>query len=145
MFFRLFIILFSCSLFLIGCHSGNTEGRVSLNGTVSINGVPIKEGTISFEPIGDQNIKTSSGASIINGQFSIPAGKGIVPGHYLVRLYAAENVGMINPQAGNAPGNNIFKQLIPPKYNERSDEKIMVSTKNKTFHFNLEVKEKDFK
>jgi hypothetical protein len=130
---------------LIGCSSDNPEGRVSLNGKVSINGVPIKEGTISFEPIGDQNIKTYSGASIINGQYSIPASKGVVPGHYLVRLYATEYVGMINPQEGNAPGNSIFKQLIPPKYNEKSEEKIIVSTEKKTFHFNLEVKEKYFK
>ena len=110
-------------------------GRVPLYGSVSINGTPIKVGAISFLPLGSPKLVTSSGASVINGKYSVPTNKGVVPGEYRVEIYATGDVG---------DGTSRIRRLVPPKYNAESELTITVA-KGKSYDFDLVVEEKDFK
>ena len=139
--FRRFGILILL-LLPIGCSPDNPQGRVSLHGSVSINGTPIKTGTISFAPLGNPAEITHSGATITNGKYAAPTNKGVVPGEYVVQIYASEDTGQVDPTATGTSG-KIYRQLIPPKYNEKSELKINVD-RGKSYDFDLVVEEKDF-
>lgn len=79
------LLLISMALWL-GC-GGDSSGRYAITGTVTLDGAPIDKGNISFQPM--EGAKTSSGAMVNAGSFSIPKNKGLLPGKYRVEVYAA--------------------------------------------------------
>jgi hypothetical protein len=125
---------------LSGC-SGNNQGRLSLRGTVSVNGVPIKTGTIIFAPMGDPAVITHSGAAITDGKYAVAADKGVTPGEYRVQIFASEDTGKVDMSSGMPV--KIMRPLVPPKYNEKSELTVSVA-KGKSYDFDLAVDEKDF-
>lgn len=74
-----------------GCGSGDPLG-VGVSGTVSYKGVPIKEGTITFVPIGG-TVSPQAGANIDDGKYSIPRRGALSPGKYRVEILAFEDSG----------------------------------------------------
>ena len=131
---RLVILVFL--LLLSGC----SDGRVAIRGSVAVNGTPVKEGAINFRPID----VTSPGSSvaIIDGKYSIPAGRGVVPGEYLVQILASEDTGKFDTSVPGPPI-RIYRDLIPPKYNAKSELKVKIA-RGKPCNFDLVVEEKDF-
>jgi len=136
--------LLICTFFLLpclgGCGPANPQGRLPITGTVRLNDTPVVSGSISFNSV-PNGTGISAGAVIQDGKFSIQREKGLAPGDYIVRIYASEDTGKIDPMT-NAP---LFKELFPPKYNTASQEKITVSKDSKAFDFNFTVTEADFR
>src|SRR5438552_5090261 len=98
---------FFCSLVsivaavLAGC-SDPYAGRMEVSGEVKLQGQPLKEGSILFEPLGGQG--TQSGSSITNGKYTIPRQSGLKPGKYLVRLTAGDGKTPAATEEAAAPG-----------------------------------------
>lgn len=137
---RLFTFAVFLSVVFIGCTNENPQGRLPLEGTVLLNDKPIASGSISFEPVGDQQEKTTGGAVIQDGKYSVMAKRGLIAGDYIVRIHAPTPGKEIDKNTGMP----VTIDLVPPKYNVASQEKFTVSSNKKTYDFNLVVEEKDF-
>ncbi|MDR0522462.1 MAG: hypothetical protein LBH00_11510, partial [Planctomycetaceae bacterium] len=120
-----------------GC--GNPQGRLSVSGTVTLDGEPITEGSISFEPVGSQPIKIQSGALIRNGKYAVPGKSGLVPGEYLASISAQQATGnKIKTDMGEV---DEVIDLIPPEYGSESKQRITVTeTGKQTFDFPIKTK-----
>lgn len=120
-----------------GCGDSNPLGRRSISGNVTFDGAPLENGSISFEPLAKDGV--GSGAVITDGTFSIPASKGLPPGKYRVRMFAAgENSA---PAPEGLPGGAIAPpsvELIPPSWNAQSEHTITVATEGEN-HFTFSV------
>jgi hypothetical protein len=109
-----------CAVVLAGCSSG--PKRYPVSGTVKYKGEPIKNGAITFRsPEGG-----TGGAAIVNGEYSIPAATGLVPGNYTVSISYPDPKAP-KPKEGEAPGKTPpAKELLPPKYNLKSELKATI-------------------
>ncbi|SFI29844.1 hypothetical protein [Planctomicrobium piriforme] len=72
--------------------------RLPLTGTVTLDGVPMADGYVFFEP--KENQPTHSGGLVRGGKFDVPRAEGVVPGLYSVAIIAASDL-MAPP---NSPG-----------------------------------------
>src|SRR4051812_22258946 len=77
------LLLFVLSVAIAGC--GATNDRISLSGKVQLDGKPLDQGAIQFEPV-DKTSKLNAGAVITDGVYRVPAGDGVMPGKYLVMI-----------------------------------------------------------
>lgn len=116
-------------------------GRVTVTGKVTVKGEPLKEASISFEPLDGQG--TRGGAGVTAGAYSIPRDAGLKPGKYLVRLTAGDGktpAGNPEVEAGGPGGNtNIVSiDLIPPDYGVSSKQTVTVTAEGpNAFDFDL--------
>src|SRR5947207_388596 len=109
-----------------GC-GGGAAGLYGVSGTVKVDGAPLEKGSISFEATEGQ--RTSSGAIISGGDFTIPAAHGLPEGKYRIVVHApTPGTGGANAAAGAAPGDAPPppKELIPPDWNETSSHTVEV-------------------
>lgn len=134
----------------IGC-SQKDSGLRAAYGTVSFDGKPLTKGTISFESVTLTSDTTSagrgssSGGLVESGKYSVPAEKGLKPGKYRVRISAPDPDHLVkakNPRKrdmGPMPsGTEIPSELIPVKYNAKSEEIVEIKTAGgNKFDFNL--------
>ena len=140
----LLLALFAVGMWT-GCDSADLRGGMAVRGEIILDGTPVPEGHISFEPTGTEGL--SSGSLIRGGKYSISSEDGLPPGEYLVRIFA-------DPQAGNgaatppdvAPGMDGLlptppPQLIPPEYNAESTQKVTV-TKEGPNKFDFKIQSK---
>ena len=99
---------------LTGC-GGGSDGRVTAGGTVTLDGQPLPDGTVTFF---DNNGGSAGGGIISNGQFTLSeasSSTGIQPGSYKVAVQSWEQEpGAVN-DAGEIVGEG--KSRIPEKYN----------------------------
>ena len=77
---------FRCLLCLVclGCGSSDGLNRRAISGKVTVDGVAIPNGSVSFEPLSTGGV--GSGAVISDGKYSISKADGLPPGKYLVRI-----------------------------------------------------------
>jgi len=130
-----FIALFYLCL---GCGPKNELGRLPVSGKLSLNGAPLEKGTILFAP--EQSRGVSSGADVLDGAYAIEEHKGLTPGTYVVRIYAADEEGEdVEPQLPG-PGIKTKRERIPPKYNLRSELKLVVEASQDEAVFDLDMK-----
>lgn len=103
--------------FCLGCGDGSNRQQVA--GKVIFQGKPLLHGQIEFQPTGKEG--TAAGAPIRDGQYSIPAAKGLAPGTYQVRI---SSFGDQPPTGGGdaPPGDRgpPPKNRIPEKYNSKT-------------------------
>jgi hypothetical protein len=133
---RLRLLLLAGALCLLsGCGEGNPLARQRVFGEITLNGTPLAKGTIAFSPAG-QGV-TSSGATIENGTFEIPAEKGLPPGEYFVRISAAADDGQVDELPGDSEV--VAEELIPAEYNSQSTLKFTVNTDREN-KFELDIK-----
>lgn len=116
--------------FVVGC-SDKDGGRMEVTGSVKYKTGPIKDGTISFEPLEGQ--PTRATALVVAGEFTIPRPSGLVPGRYLIRVSAGDGKTAVNPIDPDQPpgpggGTNIIsKELIPADWNVNSKQERTVA------------------
>lgn len=93
--------------------------QAKVQGTVTYNGIPVEEGSISFFPEPGTESRKASGA-ILNGAFDIPADRGPFPGKFRVEITGVKKTGKKIPSAD--PGIEIDErvELIPEKYHPNS-------------------------
>ncbi len=110
-----------------GCGGGDPLGRQAVSGIVTLDGSPLQEGSIRFEPTGEST--TSSGAVIEQGKYSITKNKGLPPGKYRVVINAVKpEMGGAQP-ADEMPGDGeavLPEELIPSEWNAKSQHFIEV-------------------
>ena len=122
-----------CALFL-GCNSQDAGGRLPVSGKVTLKGEPLKSGSIEFD-----SPDSRSGASIVDGVYTIPAPQGLTPGKYTVRVSS-----ITSSQAAPAmPGESAAiektnQEQIPAEYNTKSTQAYEAGSSNDNT-FNLDI------
>lgn len=103
----------------IGCGSG-APPRASVSGRVSVDGVPVEDGSISFVPT-NGNTGPTAGGSIVNGRYSIAAAKGPAPGWNLVVISGSKKTGKKVP-SGVVPQAIVDEivSVVPERYHTDS-------------------------
>lgn len=111
----------------IGCGPNDPLGRRAVSGTVTLDGAPLADGTISFQPT--EQGATSSGAMISQGKYAIARDKGLPKGKYRVVINAVKpGTGTTLPE-GKMPGEEVGTppvELIPPEWNTKSQNIVEV-------------------
>ncbi len=82
------LLTVSATVCLTGCGDAG-RGGVSVAGTITLDGSPMKAGSIVFRPA-DGNPGHKAGAELAEGRFSIDDANGPLPGRYHVEVYAPE-------------------------------------------------------
>jgi hypothetical protein len=117
-----------CLWLAVGCGSTDGLDRQAMSGRVTVDGRPLANGAILFEPSTRQS-GTAVGATIRRGEFVISRNQGAVPGNYLVRVYASSG-----KQAPPAKGQTErtprpMVEWLPARYNAKSELKAEVVTR----------------
>ena len=116
--------------FCLGCGNDNPLGRLAVEGTVTLNGEPLKTGNILFTPY--QAGTVGSGAVITEGKFKIAAKKGMMPGEYGVKILDIDPdrtvpPGSLSPEAIAKSGPpKIPPSLIPPEWRDGRTHKVTI-------------------
>lgn len=115
------ILRFVWALGAILCAAGcNGSGdRFAIQGTVTLDGETIPKGSIAFRPL-ESTRSPSAGAEIVDGQFSIPAEKGVRPGQFRVEILAVRATGRSIKDPVFGP-TEVEQQYLPARYNTRSE------------------------
>jgi hypothetical protein len=105
-----------------GCGpAADNLNRQAVSGTVTLDGKPLADGTIHFEPSSPE-ATTEVSAEIKDGKYSFSKATGPVPGPYKVQISAPEPQNF-QPPTGKMPGEFLIpaaKQNVPEKYNLRT-------------------------
>jgi len=122
---------------LSGC-GGDSLGRHAISGNVTLDGAPVENGNIAFQPV-DQGV-TSSGTAFTGGKYALTDEQGLPAGKYLVTVSAPKpGTGGTVPE-GAMPGDPVPppQELIPPEWNVKSAQTIEVKESG-PFEFNFEI------
>lgn len=118
--FRGCVLLLSLALpSAAGCSGSDTEGKI--NGTVTLDGTPLKEGTVRFVPV-DGKSQTAS-APIKDGKFSAKVPLGEMRVELSAPLVTGKHKVYDDP---NSPTVEDVAELLPDRYNTKSELKITV-------------------
>ncbi len=131
------IMIIAIILGTVGC--GPKSDLLEVSGAVSLNGAPLKSGSIRFTLTASEKV-VSKEASIKDGQYSISQEKGLPPGAYHIVISAIdENSPMvtIKDAAGN-PVTTAHPELIPPEYNTNSEKTVDVTLDGEN-HFVFDI------
>lgn len=134
------LFVLTCFLFcltaFVGCGKG--DGLCSVEGTVTLDGVPVATGTINFGPMAGQH-GTATGAKIVDGKYSAKASEG----EMVVSVYSQKLEKLENPtEDDKAHGVTERRvELIPEKYNRQSELKCTIKPGKNTVDFDLKTGE----
>jgi hypothetical protein len=131
----LLAILFTSLLFGCGAKDGYAElGLVPVTGTVTLDGQPLSGAKVVFE---SDDKRTSTGTTDSAGQYKLMYDSqtpGALPGPKAVRITTAD----VDVEGGGAAeGAATVKEILPARYNTKSELKAEVSTDKKTHDFPL--------
>jgi len=122
-----------------GCGSEN-DGRLSVSGTVTLDGSPLSEGSVVFS---DESGGSAGVGILTDGNFSLAeAGnsEGIQPGNYKVSV----NSWIVEPGSVDEAGEIVDagESRIPKKYNDPKTSGLTatVSPESRVFAFDLQSK-----
>lgn len=94
---------------------------MAVEGTVSYDGKPVEEGTISFAPADGQG--PTAGGPIQNGKYHLAGESGVAPGKKIVRITAVRKTGrQVEAGPPQPPGTMVdeVEFYIPDIYNTKS-------------------------
>ena len=113
--------------------------RVPVSGSVSYNGDPVDNGSISF--LADSSAggeAVNAGGDIKDGKYSIQAARGPKAGKYKVEITWNKKTGRMVPTPGDAAvPMPETKQVLPPKYNKQSQLTADITSGGNTVDFDL--------
>jgi hypothetical protein len=130
-------LLLGCLVLLAGCLSGDGRRRYSIEGEVRLDGAPLPEGTIIFQPVtGDHDADVGQ---ITAGKFALMA----TEGEKKVAVKATKLVtDTKEPSALGGPPSPITVSLIPPEYDRDTILRAKVTRAGpNTFVFEVKSKE----
>jgi hypothetical protein len=122
-----------------GC-GGSGQPRAAVSGTISVGGVPLEDGTISFRPT-DGNPGSTAGGIVKDGQYSIPQSDGPVPGKNRVEIYGSRKTGKKKPNP--VYGGQLMDEIVPvvpEQFNTHSTLKRELKAGKNVLNFELPAK-----
>lgn len=117
---------------LVGCGGG----RVPVAGSVSYDGKPIDNGTITFVPAGGGDLEKAS-TVVKDGAYKFEPDRAPNPGKYKVEVTWNRKTGKKTPN-GDGGFNEETLQMVPAKYNQSTTLTADVSSSNATIDFKLD-------
>jgi hypothetical protein len=121
-----------------GC--GNRDGlnRAAVAGKATLDGAPIAAGSITFCPTRDTKGPTTGG-SIEDGQYAIPAAKGPIVGRNRVEIHATRKTGrkVQAPMSERGVLTDEIVEAVPARYNSNSTLEHEIKPGDNTLDFNL--------
>ena len=120
-------------LLLVGCSNSTSSGRQALEGTVTLDGVPLTEGSIALRPLPGTSGPTAGG-QISEGKFAISADKSVFVGTFRVEITAGRKTG--KKVMDSLVGLEIDEvvELIPVCYNRESELTVTVTEGSNNQH-----------
>jgi hypothetical protein len=110
-------------LALVGCTDStnvvDTLPRKAVNGTVALDGQPLPEGSIQFDPVERNPGTTIAVAGIKDGKFAIERTLGPVPGNYKISISSRPAV-KIGPNEEPGPAPKMDPEKVPAQFNTKS-------------------------
>jgi hypothetical protein len=129
------IVLLLLTALAAGCGGGG-DSRRAVQGTVTLDGRPLSEGTIVFLPASGADGATSGGP-IRDGRFALPAARGLVPGDYRVQIRAYD----LAARPANAPSDPLAPrtpQKVPIRFRQPASLLAHVASSGEnTFTFDM--------
>lgn len=123
---------------LTGCGSGDGNQKLAIKGSITLNGVPLKSGAITFIPM-EQGV--SVGATIANGSYLVDTTDGASPGEYKVEIDSSQPSGNKVQSTVGETMEDEYTNIIPANYNRNSTLKVMLKSDSKNKHdFDLKSK-----
>jgi hypothetical protein len=129
-----------------GCGpAGDEWNRAAVSGRITLDGEPLKSGTIMFFPIGGTR-GPAAGGDIVDGEYALDAEAGPVVGMNLVQIRSVQKTGRMveSPTAVEADGPHVegmmvqeYAETVPAHYNTYSKLEREVRSENNQFDFAL--------
>ncbi len=110
-----------CLLAMAGCGQNHKQ---ALEGTVTLDGKPLVQGSITFTPA-PGTPGTAAAGKIMQGRFSIASTEGVLPGTFRVEISAVRKTGK-KLQGEMGVEFDDLEHLIPPRYNRQSELSVEV-------------------
>jgi hypothetical protein len=127
---KLFVAIALPCLAAVGCGDNAT----TISGAVSINGEPVKEGTIGFFPV-DGNARTT-GTKIRDGKYSAEVSPGAAKVEIRVSKVVGESKLYDTPNSETRP---IRREVLPPKYNNETELQVEIKAGRNESNFDLKT------
>jgi hypothetical protein len=121
---RILSALFVGLLTLSATGCGHSPNGVDIKGTVTFDGKPLPNGTITVEPSGGKGAAAT--ADIKDGAFSFGRIHDLKKGEYIARVQSFVPAAEQSPSAA-ATGVKTLDQIIPDKYNAQSELKMTLT------------------
>ena len=118
-------------LFCAGC----TPQAATVSGQVTLDGAPLDDANISFVPR-DGGQKQAGWATISGGHYAIPETSRLGTGAFRVEIRALRATGEKSSDPSMIPS----KEIIPPKYNTRSELSAEIKPGPNRADFSLKTK-----
>lgn len=135
---RLGVLL--CGVVLLSVLGCGHNGRVAVEGTVTLDGQPLDEAQIEFSPMPGSSGPTAGG-DIVGGKFTIPADKGPFVGKCNVKIIKAGLTGRKSFDPRRNAMVEEYAQILPARYNDQSElEAEITSGGPNSFEFALTSK-----
>ena len=121
-----------CAAVLAGGCGGS---KVVVRGTVTVDGRPVEEGAISFEPADGQG--TTTGGTITDGKYELTGNAAVTPGKQVVRIVGLRKTGKMVEAGPPAPKGTLVEevvQCVPSHYNDQSRLRVEVTAAQANTH-----------
>jgi hypothetical protein len=130
------LILLACLPLLAACWG---RAGASVRGTVTLDGAPLNEGTITFVPLADDQTRAAAWTMIQNGQYAIESSSGLGTGSFRVEIRALRTIGdKAGPSDPTLPVP--AKEAVPPRYNSKSELVVKLEPGENVANFALQTK-----
>ena len=128
-----FVLACALAWLTTGC---GEKSSIRIAGNVSMDGEPVSEGSISFEPLDGQG--TVTGGPITNGQYSVEGDSGFNPGEKRVRIVGVRKTGrrLPDPEAKGEYNDEVV-MYIPRQFNTESQLKVNLAVGDNSHDFQL--------
>jgi hypothetical protein len=121
------------SLLLAGCSDSQTA---AVTGTVRVDGQPLEKGSISFVPADGKGV--TAGGEIIDGKYNVSK---VSPGTMLVQIHYPKVAGKKKLyDTPDSPTRDVFREVLPLKYNDRTELRLEVQPGNNEKDWELSLK-----
>ncbi len=124
----------------MGCNHSSEPFRAAVRGRITLDNVPLEQGSINFFPTGTTR-GPATGTQIINGLYELSAAQGPAIGQARVEIVSTKPTGRRLTDV-RTPGNTLNEMisLVPPRYNRDSTLIANIRTGNNVVDFHLKSK-----
>lgn len=120
--------------FAIGCGGGNA----TVEGTVTVDGAPVGNGTIAFIPASSEGKK--AGEQIADGKYALGGEFSPAPGNYKVEIRWNKPTGKKVFNADLNQQMDVFAEGLPEKFHKNSELKATLKPGKNKVDFSLSTK-----